>query len=434
MNILWRTLLFILFCVQYNPSYSANPTVAPEQPTVSPEKRPAPQEPARKTPERSKSTSTKATPVTRPGLFGFLFKSRLPKNLVPTEADAKKLEAEKQKKLQAMMQRNNSIEKYATVDYALKDKVTQGDAGQDEDLLMQAFPTKALAIGKQLAARIARMPGWWDNKAMFYGPKGTGKSELIKKLAKDNNCEYVRVLAPALVNEYQGSGAQNIKREVESAIALANRTGKRVVMNIEEIDAIAKIGSQDRNVKSEESATQTTWLLLDDYRNDPRVFFVFTTNHFDKLNGTFKDRFRDAYLVEFANPHEKLREDIIKKYLKKDEISLEETLKLSPIEAKRFLNLMAKRTNGMSIRAIVNMVHSFKHYIIGVDNPKMITKGGFIKVLDESKRKSVEVKDSKEEWKKADEWMGRVSTIGHAASLPQHILNGLVSLKHLLGF
>lgn len=382
--------------------------------------------------EDKKSTPVKPVVVNQGILPGRSFlPSKLPKNLVPTEAEAKKLEAENKKKMQQQLQQNNLVEKYAGVDYALKDKAGQEEAGQDGELLMQAFPQKALNIGKQLSSAFKRaMPKWWDNKAMFYGPKGTGKSVLIKKLAKDNGCEYVKVYASALVNEYQGSGAQNIKREVESAIALAQRTGKRVVMNIEEIDAIAKVGSSDRNSKTEESATQTLWLLLDDYKNDPRVFFVCTTNHFDKLNPILKDRFRDSYLVEFSNPHEKLREDLIKMYMKQDEIVLEEVLKLKPVEAKRFLSQMAKLSNGMSTRAIENMVHSVKHHIEAEANPNKLSRQSFMQVLKESKRKSIENKDSKEEWKKFDEWAGRAHTTSGAVGLFTHILT---VIKGVLG-
>lgn len=332
---------------------------------------------------------------------------RFPSSFIPPKKDDIKVKAEADEQPDD----RQILDKYGHIDTKLINEL-QDRGNYNPELLMQAFPSKAILIGQQLKETPLDkpLPAYFDNKAIFYGPKGTGKSALIKQFAKDANCEFVKVLAPALVNEYQGSGAQNIRREIESARALAKSTGKRVVLCIEEVDAIAKTTTDKNNNRTEESATQTMWLMLDDYKQDPHVFFILTTNHFDKLNGILRDRFRDTYLVEFSNPARKLREDVIKHYLKIDQIDLSQTLRMSPLDVNRLISSMADKSNHMSIRALENMVHSMKHHIITTPASQPITRAGLIAILKMCRAQSLK-KDAKEVWDPRVEWGHRISSV-----------------------
>jgi len=382
-----------------------------------------PQTPDKKTPSYEQQVT--------PNGHKFSLPSRLPGTFaIPVEQEKKDDTAEKQEKLKA-----DALEKYGQVNFKLVENSGAYEKAQKQ-LLLQAIPQKAIFIANQLkqAAIKKTLPGYLDNKAFFYGRQGTGKSVFIEKMARDAGWEYMPVFGPTLVNEYQGSGAQNIDRTFEAALARAETTGKRVLVNIEEIDAIAKVNSNDRNAKTEETATQALWLKLDRYTGDPRLFIIFTTNHFDKLNPVFRDRFRDAYLVEFPNPHEKLREDLIKMYLKEDGIDLESTLKISSLDTKRFIYDMAVRSNGMSIRAIENMIHSVKLHVLNEPANQKITRTAVMQILAESKRKSAEVKDSKKEWEKADEWTQRVGSMLGAGHNSIIILSAARSVLEHFGF
>lgn len=257
-------------------------------------------------------------------------------------------------------------------------------------------------------------------------------------MAFDTGCLFKRISTPTLVNEYQGSGAQNVKREIDAALALADSAGKKVVISFEEIDAIAKIGANDRNTKTEESATQALWLIFDQYKGDPRIFFILNTNHFKDLNATLRNRFQDAYLVEFNNPDKKMRRDIIEMYAQADNLNFSAVLNISEAESKRFMQDMAERSNTMSIRAIENMVHSMKIHAEYEKDPKRVTRAAFMKILEESKRKNAETKNSKKEWEKADEWTERVSrwvsTTSYTISLPRTIQDTAIAIVTFKNF
>lgn len=186
------------------------------------------------------------------------------------------------------------------------------------------------------------------NRFIFYGPPGNGKTTLVHKIAALTGSELMRLDGPSIVESYVGRGARNIKNFFADAQTRVEQTGRRVIAFIDEIDAIA--ANNKTEFRSEhESALQQLWLELDSCKDNPQIFVFFATNHFDKLNKTFLDRF-GGNIVEIVNPDQETRRLVLKHYFSKSHLQVTEPL----------LHELAKKTDGLSIRCLEDLATDVK--------------------------------------------------------------------------
>lgn len=146
-------------------------------------------------------------------------------------------------------------------------------------------------------------------RLILYGPPGNGKTFIIKKIAELTNSVLIHIDGSSIVNEYQGSGAKTIQSLFKTAVQ-NTQEGKSVVIFIDEIDAIT---SKDlsKNHHDSQSAMPTLWCELIKHEDNHLLLPVFATNNITKLHQTFHNRFSADQLIEFKNPDENQRREII---------------------------------------------------------------------------------------------------------------------------
>ena len=186
------------------------------------------------------------------------------------------------------------------------------------------------------------------NRFIFYGPPGNGKTTLVHKIAALTDSELMALDGPSIVESYVGRGARNIKNFFADVQERVEKTGKRVIAFIDEIDAIA--ANNKTEFRSEhESALQQLWLELDKCKHNQQVFVFFATNHFKKLSKTFLDRF-GGNVIEIANPDRQTRRQVLEHYFSKAHIPLESGL----------LDELVKKTDSLSIRCLEDFAGDVK--------------------------------------------------------------------------
>jgi SpoVK/Ycf46/Vps4 family AAA+-type ATPase len=158
------------------------------------------------------------------------------------------------------------------------------------------------------------------NSLLIYGPSGNGKTALVRDIAKASGCELIFKFGPSIVGSYAGQGVENISLLFNRAEEAFEKTGKPVMLVIDEIDIFAT------NVSSEATdeyrrALEELVRKVDEYKDDSRVVIVCTTIAKDKLKQTLVDKF-DGNLMEIKNPDAAMREKILRHYADFFKISL----------------------------------------------------------------------------------------------------------------
>jgi SpoVK/Ycf46/Vps4 family AAA+-type ATPase len=186
------------------------------------------------------------------------------------------------------------------------------------------------------------------NRLLMYGPPGNGKSMIAKKFAESTNSHFIARSACSMVERYVGQGASNVAEIFAKALEHIRMTGQKVVVFIDEIDALA--GSNNSEFKAEhKAALQQLWIELDQIKDNPNIIVLFATNEFKKLNKTFLDRF-GCNTLEITNPGLKLRTQVLTHYFYKADLIVEKTV----IEA------LANKSKDLSIRSLEDMVYAIK--------------------------------------------------------------------------
>ena len=165
----------------------------------------------------------------------------------------------------------------------------------------------------------------YKNNMILYGPTGNGKTTLVNKLAEQTGSKLIVCSGSKFVDKYVGGGAAGIREAFEEALRHAERTGERVIIFIDEIDAFAANKDDRGNSAHESQNTQIElWTLLDKYADDNRIFIIGATNHFDRLDPRMQRRFERG-VIKIPNPDAAQREAIFKYHFDKMQgVTLEE--------------------------------------------------------------------------------------------------------------
>ncbi len=231
---------------------------------------------------------------------------------------------------------------------------------------------------------------------LLHGTPGNGKTTLARKIAQTADFEFIAVAAPSIVGSYVGQGAQNVAEIFETAAKKnLESDGKPVLIFIDEIDAIAS------NVKTEfraehKVALQQLWLEIDKYKHEERFYIILATNHMDKLDKTFLDRF-GGNVIEIFMPDDEARKEIIKFYSGKHNIEFKNET----------INELVKKSGGLSIRALEDLIND-TYMTAQVSNNGVITKGMLFDNLKGIKQKFMVNKTDEED---RDKRLQKISTI-----------------------
>ena len=138
---------------------------------------------------------------------------------------------------------------------------------------------------------------------LFYGPKGTGKTEFAEALAGEYKYNFIVVSGSEPEDKFVGETGKTIDKYLERAKQLAP-----CVLLFDEIDALV----EHKGFESHKSS----WSGLLQARLSkpiPGVYVIGTINRPDRLKGTFIDRF--IHKLYFGMPNPEDQETIWKRYL-----------------------------------------------------------------------------------------------------------------------
>lgn len=189
------------------------------------------------------------------------------------------------------------------------------------------------------------------NRLILHGPPGNGKTTYANLIAKATDSLFFEMKGSIIVDRYQGSGANNIEDEFAMVLKKHAESNKKVVLFIDEVDAIAnsKNMSGSNAHVDHETAVQTLWLNLDLVRHNKNIFVIVATNRFKDLHPTLVDRFGDN-IIEIKNPNLEMRKEIILFYLNKFAIRLDQ----------KIVDKLILDTEGFSVRSIEYLLCSIK--------------------------------------------------------------------------
>lgn len=148
---------------------------------------------------------------------------------------------------------------------------------------------------------------------LLYGPPGTGKTLLARAVAHHTECTFIRVSGSELVQKYIGEGS----RMVRELFVLAREHAPSIIF----MDEIDSIGSQRTDGESGDSEVQRTMLellnQLDGFESKQNIKVIMCTNRIDILDDALLRPGRIDRKIEFPNPNEAARLQILKIHSRK---------------------------------------------------------------------------------------------------------------------
>jgi len=167
---------------------------------------------------------------------------------------------------------------------------------------------------------------------LLYGPPGTGKTLLARAVAHHTDCCFIRVSGSELGQKYIGESA----RMVRELFVLAREHAPSIIF-MDEVDSIGS--SRVEGNRGGDSEVQRTMLellnQLDGFEPTQNIKVLMATNRIDILDEALLRPGRIDRKIEFPNPNEESRTDILKIHSRK-------------------MNLM----RGINLRAISAKMHS----------------------------------------------------------------------------
>jgi len=149
---------------------------------------------------------------------------------------------------------------------------------------------------------------------LLYGPPGTGKTLLARAVAHHTDCTFIRVSGSELVQKYIGEGS----RMVRELFVMAREHAPSIIF-MDEIDSIGS--SRVEGSSGGDSEVQRTMLellnQLDGFESSQSIKVLMATNRIDILDPALLRPGRIDRKIEFPNPGEGARLDILQIHSKK---------------------------------------------------------------------------------------------------------------------
>lgn len=190
-----------------------------------------------------------------------------------------------------------------------------------------------------------------QNNAFFQnvvlaGPPGTGKTMIAKQLAEKSDMDFIMMSS--------GNLTQFIKRkehvsELNALLDSAESGSKPTLIFIDEAEGIAK----DRGMLDHEHVELLDTLIARTGTPSKKIMLVLATNRLNELDSAVRDRM--SHEIEIGNPEYAQRVEIISQYA--DEL-FAHSANYQKIFNAGAVQIMAKKTEGLSGRSLFNLVNS----------------------------------------------------------------------------
>lgn len=150
---------------------------------------------------------------------------------------------------------------------------------------------------------------------LLYGPPGTGKTLLARAVAHHTDCTFIRVSGSELVQKYIGEGS----RMVRELFVMAREHAPSIIF-MDEVDSIGTARSEGGSSGGDSEVQRTMLELLnqlDGFEATNKIKVLMATNRIDILDAALLRPGRIDRKIEFPNPSESSRLDILKIHSKK---------------------------------------------------------------------------------------------------------------------
>eukprot|EP00658_Telonema_sp_P-2_P006899 TRINITY_DN12592_c0_g1_i5.p1 TRINITY_DN12592_c0_g1~~TRINITY_DN12592_c0_g1_i5.p1 ORF type:complete len:396 (+),score=118.56 TRINITY_DN12592_c0_g1_i5:117-1304(+) len=175
---------------------------------------------------------------------------------------------------------------------------------------------------------------------ILYGPPGTGKTLLARAVAHHTDCCFIRVSGSELVQKYIGEGS----RMVRELFVMAREHAPSIIF-MDEVDSIGSARGDEGKGDSEVQRTMMELLnQLDGFEANKAIKVLMATNRLDILDPALLRPGRIDRKIEFPNPNEGARLDILKIHSRKMNLT-------RGIELKKVSDLM-HNASGAELKAV----------------------------------------------------------------------------------
>ncbi|KAK9828723.1 hypothetical protein WJX72_001719 [[Myrmecia] bisecta] len=150
---------------------------------------------------------------------------------------------------------------------------------------------------------------------LLYGPPGTGKTLLARAVAHHTDCTFIRVSGSELVQKYIGEGS----RMVRELFVMAREHAPSIIF-MDEVDSIGSARSEGGSGGGDSEVQRTMLELLnqlDGFEASNKIKVLMATNRIDILDPALLRPGRIDRKIEFPNPNEGSRFDILKIHSRK---------------------------------------------------------------------------------------------------------------------
>lgn len=175
---------------------------------------------------------------------------------------------------------------------------------------------------------------------LFKGPWGTGKTYAARCIAGSVDCYFMTCTASALQGQYIGSGAENIRTMFKGAKLLAEKSGKGVILFIDELDSFGDRQHRGSGSSGEEDRTLNQLLAeMSGFTETENIMVLAATNFPERLDSALmrSGRFGRQITIDYPDDYERLH--MVKYYF--DKIKM-------PIESKVTHDDIADLTKGLT--------------------------------------------------------------------------------------
>jgi len=145
---------------------------------------------------------------------------------------------------------------------------------------------------------------------LLYGPPGTGKTLLARAVAHHTDCTFIRVSGSELVQKYIGEGS----RMVRELFVMAREHAPSIIF-MDEIDSIGSTRMESGGGGGDSEVQRTMLELLnqlDGFESTKNIKVLMCTNRIDILDPALLRPGRIDRKIEFPNPSELARLDILR--------------------------------------------------------------------------------------------------------------------------